>query len=44
MVQGGTTTAEEQFKYFQFSSYMVIAVLVHVISIVLERRITLIRP
>ena len=34
---------EDTFRYFQFSSDMVIAVLVHVLSIVLERRITLMR-
>ena len=43
MVQSESSGMEDQLKYFQFSSYMVIAVLAHVASIVIERRITLIR-
>ena len=44
MVQSTNSSGfEETFRYFQFSSDMVIAVLCHVLSIVLERRITLSR-
>lgn len=44
MVETDSGGLEESFKYFQFSSHMVIAVLVHVASIVMERWITLIGP
>lgn len=42
MTQSSVADLEQSYKYFQFSSEMVIAVLMHVVSIVAERRITLI--
>ena len=41
MVQSSETSLQDTIKYFQFSGSMVLAVLAHVASIVIERRITL---